>query len=118
MDILHTETNRGKKSIIYDGHTYQQVNILKNGNISYRSTNKSCKATVSIDGNGRTIVKTSKEHNHTADDRKNEAKELRIRSRKQLGDISSRQSKIVRTDITRSQYIRCVAYKYSARTDL
>jgi hypothetical protein len=58
MDILHTEANRGKKSIIYDGHTYRQVNILKNGNISYRCTNKSCKTTVSTDGNGRTIVRT------------------------------------------------------------
>ena len=99
MDILHTETNRGKKSIIYDEHTYRQVNILKNGNISYRCTNKSCKTTVSTDGNGRTIFKTSKEHNHTADDRKNEAKEMRIRSRKQSGDISSRSSKIVKTEL-------------------
>lgn len=28
MDIIHTETNRGKKSIIYDGYYYRKVNVL------------------------------------------------------------------------------------------
>ncbi|CAC5420933.1 unnamed protein product [Mytilus coruscus] len=99
MDILHTETSRGVKSLIIDGHTYRKVSVLKHNNISYRCTIKSCKASVTTDSDGLTIVKTQNEHNHVADDRKTEAKELRVRSREKSGDVFSRPSKIVRTDL-------------------
>jgi hypothetical protein len=47
MDIIHTETNRGKKSIIYDGYSYRKVNSLENGYVVYWcSIGKSCKASV------------------------------------------------------------------------
>ena len=99
MDILHTETSRGVNSLIIDSHTYRKVSVLKNGNISYRCTIKSCKARVTTDSDGMSIVKTLNEHNHVADDRKTEARELRVRSRKKSGDVSSRPSKIVRTEL-------------------
>ncbi|CAC5409783.1 unnamed protein product [Mytilus coruscus] len=61
--------------------------------------NKSCKARITTDSDGMTIVKTLNEHKYVADYYKPEAKRLRVRSRKQSGDISSRQAKNVRTEL-------------------
>ena len=84
MDIIHTETNRGKKSIIYDGYSYRKVNSLKNGNVVYRcSTGKSCKATT--DEKGVAVMKMKNEHNHESDEKKVEVKQLRVRIRKHSG---------------------------------
>ena len=92
MDIIHTETNRGKKSLIYDGYSYRKVNSLKNGNVVYRcSTGKSCKATVTTEEKGVAVVKMKNEHNHESDEKKVEVK--------QFGDITSRPSKIIRQEI-------------------
>jgi hypothetical protein len=100
MDIIHTETNRGKKSIIYDGYSYRKDNSLKNGNVVYRcSTGKSCKATVTTDEKGVAVVKMKNEHNHESGEKKVEVKQLRVRIRKQSGDITSRPSKITRQEI-------------------
>jgi hypothetical protein len=58
MDIIHTETNRGKKSIIYDGYSYRKVNSLENGYVVYWcSIGKSCKATITTDEKGVAVVK-------------------------------------------------------------
>ncbi|CAC5378249.1 unnamed protein product [Mytilus coruscus] len=65
----------------------------------FRYTNNLCKARITTDSDGMTIVKILHEHNHVADDRKTEAKRLRVRSRKQSGDISSRPTKIVGTEL-------------------
>jgi hypothetical protein len=35
MEIVHTETNRGKKAIIVDGYIYRHANTLKNGDVVY-----------------------------------------------------------------------------------
>ena len=97
MDIIHTETNRGKKSIIYDGYSYRKDNSLKNGNVVYRcSTGKSCKATVTTDEKGVAVVKMKNEHNPESDEEKVKVKQLRVRISKQSGDITSRPSKIIR----------------------
>ncbi|CAC5357049.1 unnamed protein product [Mytilus coruscus] len=99
MYILHTETSRGVNFLIIDGHTYRQASVLKHNNIALRCTIKSCKARVTTQSDGLTIVKTQNEHNHVADDRKTEAKELRVQARKKSGDVSSSPSKIVRTEL-------------------
>jgi hypothetical protein len=39
-----SETNRGKKSLLYDGFTYRIDSLLKSGDISWRCTFKTCKA--------------------------------------------------------------------------
>jgi hypothetical protein len=38
MGIIQSETNRGKKSVIFDDHIYRLSNVLKNGDKSYRCT--------------------------------------------------------------------------------
>ena len=44
-------------------------------------------------------MKMKNEHNHESDEKKVEVKQLRIRIRKQFGDITSRPSKIIRQEI-------------------
>lgn len=99
MDLIHTETNRGVKSLVIDGHTYRKVRVMKQGNISYRCTVKSCKARVTTGPDETSVVNTQNEHNHVADERKTEARELRVRARNNSGDVSSRPSKVVRTEL-------------------
>ena len=54
MEILHTETNRGKKAIIVDGYVYRQTNKLKNGDIVYVCrANKKCNKSITIDHDAR-----------------------------------------------------------------
>jgi hypothetical protein len=100
MDIIHTETNCGKKSIIYYGYSYRKVNSLKNRDVVFRcSTGKSCKATVTTDEKGVAVVKMKNEHNYESYEKNVEVKQLRVRIRKQSGDITSRPSKIIRQEI-------------------
>ena len=99
MDIFQSETNRGKKSLLFDD-TYRLSNILKNGDKSYRCTkNKSCKVRITTDADSKTTVKTLNEHNHGVDPQKTESQQLRIRVRKASGDIPARPSKIIRTEL-------------------
>ena len=63
------------------------------------STGKSCKATVTTDEKGVAVVKMKNEHNHESDEKRVEVKQLRVRKRKQSGDITSRPSKIIRQEI-------------------
>ncbi len=46
MDVSVTETNKDKKSLIYDGYTYRIDRILKENDISCRCTNNKTKQTV------------------------------------------------------------------------
>ena len=40
MEFFLSETNREKKSLIYDGYTFRVDRILKNSEISWRSTKR------------------------------------------------------------------------------
>ena len=55
MDIIQSDTNGGKKSVIFDDHTYRLSNVLRNGDKSYRCTKKSCKARITTDADSKTI---------------------------------------------------------------
>ena len=59
MEIVHTETNRGKTAIIVDGYVYRHVNTLKNGDVVYVcSINKKCNKSITTDPKGVAVVKT------------------------------------------------------------
>jgi hypothetical protein len=92
MEILHTETNRGKKAIIVDGYVYKQTNTLKNGDIVYVcSVKKKCNKSITTDPDGVAIVKTRNEHccGKEPDPRGIEARQLRVRVRYKSEDITN-----------------------------
>lgn len=63
MDIVHTQTNRGKPAIIVDGFLYRRLSILKNGDIvRICSSDKKCTKSLTTDADGRAITKTRNEH--------------------------------------------------------
>ena len=39
MELTVSETNKGKKSLLYDGYTFRVDAVLKNQEISWRCTN-------------------------------------------------------------------------------
>ena len=49
MDFKISDTNKGKKSLIYDGFIYRLDGVLKCGDISWRCTNKKCKGRLRTD---------------------------------------------------------------------
>ena len=51
MDFKISDTNKGKKSLIYDGFIYRIDGVLKCGDISWRCTNKKCKGHVNNERN-------------------------------------------------------------------
>ena len=55
MEILHTETNRGKKTIIVDRYVYIQTDeYIENGDIVYVcSANKKCNKSITTDPDAR-----------------------------------------------------------------
>jgi hypothetical protein len=62
MEIVHTETNRGKKAIIVDEYLYRNANTLKNGDVVYVcSINKKCNKSITTDPKGVAVVKTKTE---------------------------------------------------------
>ena len=49
MDLKISDTNKGKKSLIYDGFIYRIDGVLKCGDISWRCTNKKYKGRLRTD---------------------------------------------------------------------
>ena len=65
MDFKISDTNKGKKSLIYDGFIYRIDSVLKCGDIPWRCTNKKCKGRLRTDSamstmNGRSHLPTFK----------------------------------------------------------
>ena len=56
MEWSISETNRGQKSLLYDGFTYRIDSLLKSGDISWRCTLKTCKARLRTDGESKLLI--------------------------------------------------------------
>ncbi|VDH97488.1 Hypothetical predicted protein [Mytilus galloprovincialis] len=94
MDIILTETNKGKRSLVCDSFRYRVDKTLKGEEISWRCTAKGCKARLRTDCTGTVIIQQKNTHNHDTSDRDNERHLLRVRSkRKADDDIAQRPSK-------------------------
>ena len=70
MDFKISDTNKGKKSLIYDGFIYRIDGVLKCGDISWRCTNKKCKGRLRTDSAMSTLNAINLEHNHEQDEKK------------------------------------------------
>jgi hypothetical protein len=100
MEWSISETNRGKKSLLYDGFTYRIDSLLKSGDISWRCTLKTCKASLRTDGESKLLISANTEHNHDTDARKVERQQIRISvKRKANNDIAEWPSKLIRSEL-------------------
>jgi hypothetical protein len=104
MEIVHTETNRGKKAIIVDGYVHRHANkcTLKNGDVVYVcSINKKCNKSITTDPKGVAVVKTKNEHScgKEPDPRENESRILRVRVRDKTGDVTKRPAAVIRNEL-------------------
>jgi hypothetical protein len=95
IEIFISETNREKKSLIYDGYTFRVDRVLKNSEISWRCTKNSCKCRIRTDAGCNAILKGQNEHNHPTDDRKLE-RQVRVSVKRKATDISTGPAKINR----------------------
>ena len=64
MDFKISDTNKGKKSLIYDGFIYRIDGVLKCGDISWQCTKKKCKDRLRTDSAMSTMNTINLEHNH------------------------------------------------------
>jgi hypothetical protein len=102
MEIVHTETNRGKKTIIVDGYVYRHVNTLTKGDVVYVcNINKKCNKSITTDPKGGAVVKTKNEHScgKEPDPRENESRLLRVRVRNKSGDVTRRPAAVIRNEL-------------------
>ena len=100
MDFKISDTNKGKKSLIYDGFIYRIDGVLKCGDISWRCTNKKCKGRLRTDSAMSTMNAINLEHNHEQGEKKVERQQLRSQvKRKATDDLTSPPSKIIRTEL-------------------
>ena len=100
MDFKISETNKGKKSLIYESYVFRIDNVLKSSDISWRCTNRTCKARLRTDSAMSTIVPVNLSHSHDADERKVERQQLRtLVKRKGADDRTARPSKIIQTEL-------------------
>ncbi|KAF0685400.1 FLYWCH-type domain-containing protein [Aphis craccivora] len=59
------ETEKGKPSILVNGHKYREYKILKSvDSIRYRCTNKNCQSSTYVDNNVTKDLSMLNEHNH------------------------------------------------------
>ena len=70
MDFKISDTNKGKKSLIYDGFIYRIDGVPKCGDISWRCTNKKCKGRLRTDSAKSTMNAINLEHNHEQAEKK------------------------------------------------
>ena len=87
-------------AFIYNNFTYWKVNVLKNCDVVYRcSSEKTCKVGIVTDKDGLGVIKIRNEHNHESSEKKAEVKQMRVRVRKQSGDMTARPSKVIRQEL-------------------
>jgi hypothetical protein len=72
MDFIISETNKGKKSLLHDDYIYRIDNTLKDGFISWRCYNKTCKGRLKTDSQMTTIMTVTMDHNHDNNERRTE----------------------------------------------
>ena len=83
MDLKISDTNKGKKSLIYDGFIYRIDGVLKCGDISWRCTNK---GRLRTDSAMSTMNAINLEHNHDQDEKKVERQQLRSQVKRKATD--------------------------------
>ena len=86
MDFKISDTNKGKKSLIYDGFIYRIGGVLKCGDISWRCTNRKCKGRLRTDSAMSTMKAINLEHNHEQDEIKVERQQLRSQVKRKATD--------------------------------
>ena len=88
MDVKISDTNKGKKSLIYDGFIYRIDGVLKCGDISWRCTNKKCKGRLRTDSAMSTMNAINLEHTHKQDEKKVETSNCDPKSKGKQRTIS------------------------------
>ena len=66
MKFKILETNRGNKSIICDGYSYRFHTSLKNGELSWRCSNKKCKVRMTTDAETSCIIQIKNVHENVS----------------------------------------------------
>ena len=100
MSLTELETNRGKRCICCDYYRYRIDHYLRDGDISWRCTQKRCKARIRTDEAVTEVLQRKNEHCHEADQRKTERQILRVRSkRKAVQDANEKPSKIMCSEL-------------------
>ena len=95
MDFKISDTNKGKKSLIYDGFIYRIDGVLKCGDISWWCTNKKCKGRLRTDSAMSTMNAINLEHIHEHVEKKVERQKLRSQvKRKATDDLTSRPQRL------------------------
>ena len=90
MDFKISDTNKGKKSLIYDGFIYRIDGALKCGDISWRCTNKKCKGRLRTESAMSTMNAIDLENNNEQDEKKVRRQQLRSQvKRKATDDLNS-----------------------------
>jgi hypothetical protein len=64
MDLVVSETNKGKKALVYEGFTYRIDFLLNSKDISWRCTKRGCKAKLSMDKDIEMVISGKLDHTH------------------------------------------------------
>ena len=95
MDLVLSETNKGKKALLHEGFTYRIDFVLKSEDISWRCTKRGCIAKLRTDKDIKMVISGKLDHTHEVDERKLERKQVRLSvKRKANSNVSERPSKI------------------------
>jgi hypothetical protein len=78
MDLVVSETNKGKKALLYEGFSYRINLVLKSEDISWRCTKRGCKAKLRTDKDMKMVISGKLDHTHEVDERKRERNEVRL----------------------------------------
>ena len=96
MEFRLTETNKGKKSLVYEGYTFRVDRALASGDLSWRCTSEQCTARLKTDPEISTIHHGNSEYSHEENKRKLERQVMRAAvKRKAFSDISTRPMKLM-----------------------
>jgi hypothetical protein len=89
-ELIVSETNKDKTSLLYNDYTFCVDAVLKNQEISWWCTKNSWKCRLRTDSDCRVIIKGKNEQYHLSDERKFERQQLRIKAKRKATDISAR----------------------------
>ena len=120
MNISVVETNRGQKSIIWDGYRYRLHGTLKTGDISWpcAKSKPPCKARIRIDAECLTVISQKNEHSHPQDEQKQRGttSDIEPRRRQQKTHVLSRQkSYVAKSRLLKKKHYSLMIYRATGK---
>lgn len=95
METKNLLSERGKKLLLFENYTFSKVNVLKDGRIRWRCSNRRCPSKMYTADDEETILEKNIYHNHEANTAVSRHAVRNSVKRKAVEELTGKPSKLI-----------------------